>query len=285
MSHNATNWAIKQRGISPAAKLVLWHLADRFHPDHGCFPSKDRLAEDCEMSVRSVFNQIEKLVAAGLVIVLQNSGKSSDGKFYSNSYILGCDPLFEQHITKPSAKFADGKNTSLPSANSGKNRRQNLPTNPVRFIKPVREQVREDKSSLVVSVETPICESAEAVANYNKVAKSVGWPSVQKMTPARRSALRMRLKECGGIDGWRQALERAANSNHLTGQNSRGWVASFDFLTNLSSFTKLMEGNYDNRAQITKRNKSSEMATQSFVDENARAAEIAVARATGRAAP
>ena len=39
MSHEATNWAIKQRGLKPTTKIVLWHLCDRFNPDYGCFPS------------------------------------------------------------------------------------------------------------------------------------------------------------------------------------------------------------------------------------------------------
>ena len=55
MSHHATNWAILQRGLKPTTKIVLWHLADRFNPDYGCFPSQDRLAHDCEIS-RSTLN-------------------------------------------------------------------------------------------------------------------------------------------------------------------------------------------------------------------------------------
>jgi hypothetical protein len=34
MSHRATNWAIQQRGLAPATKLVLWHLCDRHNPDY-----------------------------------------------------------------------------------------------------------------------------------------------------------------------------------------------------------------------------------------------------------
>lgn len=67
MSHEATVWAIRQRGISPAAKLVLWHLADRFHPDHGCFPSQKTLANDCEMSRASLNTQLDALEAGGLI--------------------------------------------------------------------------------------------------------------------------------------------------------------------------------------------------------------------------
>ncbi|SEG14890.1 hypothetical protein SAMN05421751_11282 [Jhaorihella thermophila] len=41
MSHYATTWAIRQRGLKPATKLVLWYLADRHNPDYGCFPSQE----------------------------------------------------------------------------------------------------------------------------------------------------------------------------------------------------------------------------------------------------
>ena len=53
MSHAATNWAIQQRGLKPATKIVLWHLCDRHNPDFGCFPTQVRLAEDAEMPVRA----------------------------------------------------------------------------------------------------------------------------------------------------------------------------------------------------------------------------------------
>jgi DNA-binding MarR family transcriptional regulator len=50
MSHKATNWAFQQRGLKPAERVVLLCLADRHNPDHGCFPSQEQLAADCEMS-------------------------------------------------------------------------------------------------------------------------------------------------------------------------------------------------------------------------------------------
>jgi len=65
MSHEATNWAIKQRGLKPTTKIVLWHLCDRFNPDYGCFPSQDRLAEDCEISRSTLNEHLGQLEAAG----------------------------------------------------------------------------------------------------------------------------------------------------------------------------------------------------------------------------
>lgn len=67
MSHEATNWAIKQRGIAPAAKIVLWHLCDRFNRELGCFAGQELLAEDCEMSRSALNEHLAALEEAGLV--------------------------------------------------------------------------------------------------------------------------------------------------------------------------------------------------------------------------
>jgi hypothetical protein len=67
MSHAATHWAIQQRGLAPATKLVLWFLADRHNPDFGCYPSQEQLAEDCEMSRASVNRHLHELEERGLI--------------------------------------------------------------------------------------------------------------------------------------------------------------------------------------------------------------------------
>lgn len=91
-------------------------------------------------------------------------------------------------------------------------------------------------------------EIAEAVDAWNAVAAEHGLPRVQKLTAARRSRLRARLRDSGGMEGWRAALDRLAKSSLCLGQNSRGWRADFDFLLQEKSFTKLMEGSYDDRS-------------------------------------
>lgn len=97
----------------------------------------------------------------------------------------------------------------------------------------------------------PIDEISDAVSAYNLAARESGWPQVQTLNQSRRSALRARLRECDGLEGWRHALTRAQDSPHCCGQNERGWTANFDFLTRQSSFAKLMEGNYDRRDRKT----------------------------------
>ena len=90
-----------------------------------------------------------------------------------------------------------------------------------------------------------------SVDAYNEAASRSGWASVQKLTPARMSALRARMREVGGLDGWREAIAKAEASDFLCGRvNTRDgpFMASFDFLTKPKIFTRLMEGNYDNRS-------------------------------------
>ena len=66
MSHAATTWAIQQRGLKPATKIVLWFLCDRHNPDFGCFPTQARLAEDAEMSISALNDHLSTLEGLGL---------------------------------------------------------------------------------------------------------------------------------------------------------------------------------------------------------------------------
>lgn len=86
-----------------------------------------------------------------------------------------------------------------------------------------------------------------AVKAYNETAERCGLPHVRKLTAARLSKLRARLKDCGGLDGWRDALAKLEASTHCTGGNDRGWRACLDFLLQESSFVKLIEGAYDDK--------------------------------------
>jgi hypothetical protein len=89
---------------------------------------------------------------------------------------------------------------------------------------------------------------AEAIVLYNATADHTKWSKVQKLTASRRVAMRARLTDVGGISGFKEALHKASASDFLCGRiGSKPFYADFDFLIRESSFTKLMEGKYDNR--------------------------------------
>ncbi|SEP20912.1 Helix-turn-helix domain-containing protein [Salinihabitans flavidus] len=107
MSHAATNWAIQQRGLKPTTKIVLWHLCDRFNPDHGCFPSQERLAHDCEISRSTLNAHIGQLEAAGLVRRVPRIHPVTKRQMPTR-YILGFEPGFAPHGADPCPESGHG---------------------------------------------------------------------------------------------------------------------------------------------------------------------------------
>ena len=93
MSHEATNWAIKQRGLKPTAKIVLWHLCDRFNPDYGCFPSQVRLAPDFGVSPSTLNDHLRQLEAGGLLRRVPRIGPVTKRQLPTR-YILGFERGF-----------------------------------------------------------------------------------------------------------------------------------------------------------------------------------------------
>ena len=102
-------------------------------------------------------------------------------------------------------------------------------------------------SNLELSVLFDRTDEGIAVRAWNVLADCCGFSKVQLLTEERRRKLNHRLSSCGGLDGWHSALEKVKNSTFLCGDNERGWLADFDFLLQKKSFTKLMEGAYNNR--------------------------------------
>lgn len=93
MSHEGTNWAIRQKGLKPATKLVLWYLCDRHNPDFGCFPRQDRLAAEAEMSVSSLNDHLRILEERGLIRRIKRSDPKTKQQL-STLYILGFEDRF-----------------------------------------------------------------------------------------------------------------------------------------------------------------------------------------------
>lgn len=78
--------AMKAKVGNPLRKLVLIKLADNASDQGECWPSVPYIAEQCEISERSVQNHIKQLVEDGLVSVEER--KSSNGLNRTNVYKL-----------------------------------------------------------------------------------------------------------------------------------------------------------------------------------------------------
>lgn len=109
----------------------------------------------------------------------------------------------------------------------------------------------EGKPIPVIKPDINLGREEEALSAYNSMAERAGLSKAQTLTPKRRSSLKKRLEEVGGLDGWIVALEKVEQSDFLTGKrptNNGPFHADLDFILQQSSFTRLMEGFYDNRS-------------------------------------
>lgn len=88
-------------------------------------------------------------------------------------------------------------------------------------------------------------EAQEAFRLYNELAERIGLTRAQVLNSTRMARIASRLKDAGGIEGWKMALEKVEASDFLAGR-AKDFKASLDFMLQDQSFTKIMEGNYDN---------------------------------------
>jgi hypothetical protein len=173
-------------------------------------------------------------------------------------------------------KYQDPKGEANAEVNATLTQRQR---NPNAQKEQENKGTRLETTNVVLANAPPaIDEVAQAVSDYNAVAARVGWSSVQKLTPARRAAIKGRLKDAGGIEGWGIALGKAEASSFLRGERG-DFRLTFDFLSKQTNFTKLMEGNYDDR---TDKPTGGNSPQHSRADATTRAITIA---ATARRAP
>lgn len=108
--------------------------------------------------------------------------------------------------------------------------------------KSIVEESREDKSI--------IYPYRDITALWNSICKSL--PQVKALNDDRRKKIRSRLLEMAPnapqlwLDRCRDLFTRVQASPFLTGDNQKGWTASFDWLfSNGNNWVKVMEGNYD----------------------------------------
>ena len=124
MSHYMTALAMKQKGLKPATKIVLYWLADHHNGETGeCFPSINRLADVCEMSRRSVENHLETLETLGLIQRV-NQFRDRGGKT-SNRYLLELTGTSEND----SSADTDTQNLRMVCEKSAHGHTQNLRMN------------------------------------------------------------------------------------------------------------------------------------------------------------
>lgn len=212
MSHEATNWAVKVRGISPTEFRVLMGLADCHNPVYGCFPKQDYLAEGAEIDERSVRRCLISLRSKGHINWIEQREKD---RRKANRYSLAFEAGFRAFEVLESSGDAIENEKSEPDNLSGSSMAatgQELPSEPdsggrvnrtpESSIEPVREPVIEpvtereggresdedDPKSLRARVKAMEIGRKGSRKWPNALASSTEWATLQfsKLTPEHR---------------------------------------------------------------------------------------------------
>lgn len=225
MSVQAMTWAIECKCPTSSAKLVLLCLANYASKAGEAHPGQKSLAEDSGLSVRSVVTALKALEDAE--IITRSRRVRGDGSRTSDQYILQLSNMQNLHKDHES----NMQNMSGQHAKSAGQYKPNGLSEPVREPSDAREGAQR------TDIQT-------AFDKYNEMAQRTDLPIAQVITPKRSAAIKARLKEGGGLDGWNHALSVVEANPFFTGDNDRGWKADLDFICTQSKFTRIMEGSY-----------------------------------------
>lgn len=81
---------------------------------------------------------------------------------------------------------------------------------------------------------------------FNTETKGVFGIVRYPLSRQRRGMLNARIKE-HGKKSFAEVIHKASNSDFLKGNNSRGFMATFDWIIRPTNFEKIITGNYDNK--------------------------------------
>lgn len=226
--------------LSESAHMLAAALLN-YADDDGYFNANPRLVQAECFPLRELSSSVPVLLQELSRIGYLRLGLGSDGKTYGHILSFRNHQVIshykESKISKMEVSWRSTGGVLEPSILNGMEGKG-------------IEQGMEGKGEPSANADSPP-QIRLAVDAYNETAGLVGIPQCQRLTEKRRKALKARLRDAGGIEGWGAALGKLSESSFCRGKNDRGWTADFDFLLQESSFTRLMEGYYDDKCNST----------------------------------
>lgn len=106
------------------------------------------------------------------------------------------------------------------------------------------EKRERDREKSITNTDVFVCRTKD-VRRIVEAWNTLGLTEVREVTAEskRGGMLRARVKE-HGVDGVLEAIENVRKSDFLKGQNSKGFVITFDWFVKPNNFVKVLEGNY-----------------------------------------
>lgn len=241
-------WAQVDRCESASQFLVLLKLADMAHDDGKVWPSHAYLAKKTKLSERTVRAAISAMDGT-LLRTVPRAGKT-------DIIWLSLTSVTIEPTTREEMEAGPRGRPKKTPANDAQPRQITTATPAPVADEPQIEPSNQNKRAIALVASTgDQSEAKQAFDAYNALAedlisslKANGREplaaTARKLNDVRRRSLNARLKEVGGIEGWRLVLQIVRESAFLNGSTRHQFGLNLDFLLQPSSFTKLIEGFY-----------------------------------------
>lgn len=218
-------------------ELIIYGVIYGYSQNGGEYTGgKQYLADWANVDVRTVYNILKKLEAAGLIVKVDYIVDDVRHKGYR---AIEPDEIPEDSESEKPEEIEEEKPEKI-SDKTGKNFRPNRKKFPTHIYINNINNINNIKEG---EISQKICEI------YNSSCPSL--PPVKNMTKKRQRLIE-KLVSNHSLDEIKKAFVMAEASDFLTGNNDRGWVADFTFLIDEDNFTKLIEGSYKNKPKQTK---------------------------------
>lgn len=258
--------------LSTGAYSLWFRLMDiansRYWPDWVRVGTRT-LMELMSIDSEKTFHKIRKeLIDAGL-IVYKRGNRSKLPSYHINQLdenlqiidVKNTDNT-ELDVKNTGNNYADNKlyvkNTSNQGGNKGSNKGSNKPENEIpsldNYIYKDKDKDKDiiditnviSKSSVEDEPQSPKIDTKEIKEFWNS--HNGNMSKILDIKGERLRHVKARVREYS-LDQLKEAILKAEASDFMNGKNDRGWTASFDWILKPSKFVKVLEGNYDNRAE------------------------------------
>ena len=242
MSVHAIAAALRYRGVKPSEKLLLLALANYANEDNQVWVKQRRLAEETELSRRTIISCFAGLEAAG---ALRREPRRRDNG--SRSTDLVTLTLESGRARSAAAQGATSAQGVVQGLHGGGATVAHHDPSPEPSVDPslVDSPSQGAASATVDAVRRD--EAQAAFDLWNETAKRADLPPARSLTPERRRQITARLTASDGLADWRAALAAAERSSFCRGGGDKGWRIDLGSLCQAKTFNRLLDGFYDDR--------------------------------------
>ncbi|WP_428817331.1 helix-turn-helix domain-containing protein [Clostridium butyricum] len=230
------------KNLKDKAKLLYGELTALANEKGYCWASNSYFAELYEVSKSTISRLIKNLNEEGYINVeLVYEGKEIVGR---KIYINSATPISKNDNTP----IRKNEHTYEQECEEGLSKIEHTP---------IRKNVKDNNTVLNNTInntlDNTISKDIVSSTDVQQIIRSWNMLNLQKLISinpgtTRYKSLKARIKEYG-LENMLKAIDSVKTSDFLKGQNKNNWIITFDWLIKPNNFTKVLEGNYLNRAE------------------------------------